>query len=425
MPKVSDQWLQSVLGTLYHGRAMTRSAIVRATSLNPASASHALQFLLNRGVILKMGALRSTGGRRRDLLKLNAEVGFFVAVDLEGTRLRFALTNLVGDIRYRWAEDLEFGRPLKVERIVDGISMVLGNLDSSERPRVVAVGLSYPGFIDEEGRITAFNQGWHKMPLLAQLHKTVDLPVFLQQAGRNCILAERWLGVAKDSNNCIYLILGSGVGIGGFVDGKLLDGSNRMAGEFGHITIDPDAKDRCNCGKRGCLEAVVSSPNIVRQYLAKMASPGNGAASCSVAEVFAAARRGDTAAMEVLDRVCKCLGLALSHIALLLNPELLVLGGDIAYGEDVLLPRLKEQVRRHIPAGFPHNFKIKLSSLGLDIGLKGAASFAFLNSLRDPALLGRICTPPFSGMHVAEKKLPARIRTKSSAKPARPAVTRD
>jgi len=134
MPKVSSQWLQSVLGKLYHGRAMTRSAIVRATSLNPASVSHALQFLLNRGVIFKMGTLRSTGGRRRDLLRLNAEVGFFVAVDLEGTRLRFALTNLVGDIRYRWAEDLDFGQPLKVDRIVNGISTVLGNLDSSERP---------------------------------------------------------------------------------------------------------------------------------------------------------------------------------------------------------------------------------------------------------------------------------------------------
>lgn len=109
MPRVSDQWLKSILLTLYQRPAITREEIVRSTGLNPASVSQTLQHLSSSGTIVKVGELKSSGGRRREVLKLNPEAGYFIAVDLERSRIRYALTNLVGDTRYRWEQELDFG----------------------------------------------------------------------------------------------------------------------------------------------------------------------------------------------------------------------------------------------------------------------------------------------------------------------------
>src|SRR6185295_12684495 len=109
MAKVPEQWLSSILLTIYQNAAITREQIVKTTGLNPASVSQALQHLLSSGTIVKVGELKSRGGRRREVLRLNPEAGYFIAIDLETARVRYALTNLVGDIRYRWEQELKFG----------------------------------------------------------------------------------------------------------------------------------------------------------------------------------------------------------------------------------------------------------------------------------------------------------------------------
>src|SRR5690606_18428363 len=263
MPKIARQWLCDILETVYQRRTVTRSEVARATGLNTASVSLGLQYLLKRGTIVKVGELDSIGGRRAEVLKLNAEAAYFVAVDLEGSRIRFALTNCVGDIRYRWEEDLEFGQTLKVERIVEGIRMALHGARETDRSRVLAIGISHPGIVDEKRRITAFNVGWRKFPLLTELAQAFDLPIFMEHGHRTSILAERWLGRAQGYDSCIYMMIKQGVGVGIFSNGHEVAGRNEMSGEIGHVTIDPSATDQCNCGKQGCLEAIISSPNIV------------------------------------------------------------------------------------------------------------------------------------------------------------------
>ena len=391
MPRVADEWLRRVLRNLYQRRTVTRADILESTRLNPASVSHALQLLMERGLVLRVGQIESNGGRRRELLKLNADAGYFVAVDLEGTSIRFALTNFVGDIRCRWEADIDFGETLDIQRIIGGIDRVLRNLSSHERSQALAVGISHPG-ISEHGRVTAFNLGWSGFPLIDELKKRVSLPIFVEKYHRTCILAERSVGAAQGKKNCIYVILGIGVGIGGLVQGRLLEGHHGMAGEVGHITIDPQAKDRCNCGRFGCLEAIASSPNIVRQYLERNKRTRQ-ARAMRVTEVFEAARQGDRTAVEVLDRAAKCLGLAIAHTVNLLNPELIIFGGDVDEAQDVLLGKVKDEILRHTLPKLTEGLEITVSALGLDIGLKGAASLAFHNSLAEPRLLKRMCEP--------------------------------
>ena len=191
---------------------MTRGETIRATGLNPASVSHCLQSLLESGTILEVAKLPSNGGRRAHVLRLNAEAAYFVAMGLDSTRIRCALTNLVGDVCFRWDEGIELGETLDVDRVVNSVRMVLRNLEPYQVDQVIAVGISHPGIRDREGRITAVNFGWRKVPLLRELQKAIELPIFLEDARRTCLLAEGWLDCAQNRRNWVFVIVGQGIG---------------------------------------------------------------------------------------------------------------------------------------------------------------------------------------------------------------------
>ena len=396
MSRLADDWLRLVLGVFYQKRTLTRADLLQATGLNPASASHAIRHLLDRGVLIKTGDVESNGGRSRDVLDLNTEAGYFVAVDLEGTSIRFALTNLVGDIRFRFGRDLEPNQPIDIDAVVNGIRSVLNQLSELQRKRVLACGVSHPGIIDDRGRITAVNLGWQDAPLWEGLQSTLEMPVYLENAHRTCILAERWLGSAKGSDNCIYVIVGNGVGIGAFVDGKILEGHSGIAGELGHVTIDPNASDLCLCGRRGCLEAIASCASIARQYFTHVSHQSEIHPTWRVTDVFERARRNDEVALAVLDRAARYLGIGLAHLVLVLNPEIIVIGGPILAGAELMFDRMRSELASHTLPAFLRELEIRPSSLGLDIGLKGASALAFRESLRTSDFLRNLANTPKS-----------------------------
>jgi predicted NBD/HSP70 family sugar kinase len=415
--KIADQWLRDILALLHQRRSVTRGEITHSTGLNPASVSHSLRYLTQNGTILKVGELESNGGRRREVIKLNDDAAYFVAVDLEGSRIRFAFTNLVGGIRYRWEEDIESGAPLNVQRVIDGIQTVLRNLAPAQRTRLIAIGISCPGIINKAGQVTAFNLGWQKFPLLAELGKAFDTPLFLEQSHRTCISAERWLGCAQNSDNCVYIAVADGIGASIFVDGHPLVGRDQMAGELGHIVIDPTAPDRCNCGKHGCLESIASSPNIWRQYAEKTGRSVRHIAGSKVIEVFERARQKDPVALEVLDRAAEALGFALACLTNLMNPELIILGGDLIRGEDVFLHRIVKHLKLRAMLDSLEGLQVRITSLGPDIGIMGATSLAVQSSLLDSKLLRKICSPVLDSFD-GNRRLNTHRKTRSRAKTA-------
>jgi N-acetylglucosamine repressor len=387
-PKIAIQWLRQILSLLCRRRSLSRIEIVQTTGLNAASASHALRFLLDRGLLLRTADRYQLTGRHREAFTLNAEAGYFIALDLEGDRLRFGLTNLLGDIRCRWEEYLEFRQPLAPERVVEGIGRVTRDLDPAQLGRVLAVGVSYPGLLDAEGRLSAVNLGWTKVPLLAALRKAFPWPVFLERDKETCIHAENWLGAAQDCRNALFLIAEGGIGMGVLEGGKHLLGARGFSGEIGHCKFVAGAEDLCNCGQKGCLEAIASSPNIVRQYAARA-----GAASGEIRfiDVLERARRGDAVAQAVFERAGRAIGSALSTAISLLDPEIVILGGDLILAEDIMLPIIWNQIRLLTRPRSLEVVRIVVSRLGLDIRLKGAASLAFRNMLEAPELVRRMC----------------------------------
>ena len=388
--KIPDQWLRQILSLLYQRRNLSRFEIIDTTGLNAASVSRALRYLLGSGVLHKAGDCDVGTGRRRGVFTLNAEAGYFVALDLEGDRLRFGLTNFLGDVRCRWEECLEFRQPLLPEKVVEGIGKVTRDLDEFQLGRVLAVGVSYPGLLDAEGRLSAVNLGWTKVPLLAVLKEAFPWPVFMERDKETCIHAESWLGAAHNSSNALFLIAEGGIGMGILADRNHLMGARGFSGEIGHCKFVPGAEDLCNCGQKGCLEAIASGVNIVRQYAERT---GEESDKFRFVDVLERARRGDSTALSIFERAGRAIGSALSTAISLLDPELVILGGDLIMAEDVMLPIIWDQIRLQTRPRSLEVVKIVVSGLGLDIRLRGAASLAFRNMLENRELVQRMCAP--------------------------------
>jgi predicted NBD/HSP70 family sugar kinase len=386
--KIAGQWLRQILSLAYRRRDLSRIDITETTGLNAASVSHALRHLLDCGVLHRTGDRDVGTGRRRELFSLNVEAGYFVALDLEGDRLRFGLTNLVGDIRCRWEECLQFRQPLPLEKVVEGVARVTRDLDPAQLGRVLAVGVSYPGLLDAQGRLSAVNLGWTEVPLLARLKEAFPWPVFLERDKETCIHAESWLGAAQDYTSALFLIAEAGIGMGILAGGRHLMGARGFSGEIGHCKFVPGAEDLCNCGQKGCLEAIASGVNVVRQYAERS---GAELGQLRFADVLERARRGDSVALSVFERAGRAIGSALSVAIGVLDPEIVILGGDLIAAEDVMLPIVWDQVRLQTRPRSLEVVKIAVSGLGLDIRLKGAASLAFRNILESPELVRRLC----------------------------------
>jgi predicted NBD/HSP70 family sugar kinase len=387
MRHIPDQWLQTVLMTMYKQPTTTRGEILRVTGLNPASLSHTLGHLISAGVVIRVGELDSKAGRPRDLLRLNPEAAYFVAIDLEASPVRFAITNFLGDIRYRWEEDVDRREATDVASIAKGVEMVCRALSKAEREVLLAIGISRPGVVDQQGRITSVNLGWRQFPLSKKLAGVLSLPIFEENTARAYVLAEHWQGRARDSQDCAYIEVGKGVGAGIVSGGKFFQGRTQV--ELGHLTIDPNATDLCKCGKTGCLEAIASSSNVVRQYLQKVRSL-QAPATLAVGDIIERARRNDPHALAVIDRVARALGLGLSYLVAIFNPELFILGGYVIAAEDLILPRIRKELDSQV-RDWMGAYELAVSNLGVDIGLKGGSSRAFYGVVSDGSLLRRLC----------------------------------
>lgn len=386
---IPDQWFRTVLTALYREPTITRSEILKTTGLNAASLSHCLKQLIKAGLVLRVEKLGAKPGRPADLLHLNSEAALFVAVDLEASPIRFAVTNLRGEILHRWEE----GDPadaMNVALIVRGVEKVCRPLTQHELDSVLAVAICRPGIADADGRVTSVNLGWKQFPFEEKVAAALPKRVFVENGARAYILAEHWLGSARNVDNCIYVEVGRGVGGAILFDGQFFRG--RRQAEFGHITIEPGASDLCKCGKAGCLEAISSAHNVVRQYRERTKARGVVTRVSTVSQVIDRARSGDPDALAVIDRAMRALGLGLSYLLATFNPELIIMGGYFMGDEDFLLPRLRHQLAQH-EREWTCPYELVVSNLGMDIGLRGASALAFYRTLDRPELLRRICEP--------------------------------
>ena len=309
----------------------------------------------------------------------NNKRGLIFAADLGGTHLRAATVDQKGRIHARFKQNTP--QVKDASAIVDAI--VTAVHEFQKQGEISAVSLVVPGTVKvEEGAVvTAPNlpclDGFR---LAAALTEQLHLPAFLENDANAAAVGEMWQGAAVGCKTIICVTLGTGVGGGIILDGKLWRGVDGAAAEIGHMCVDPFGGVACTCGSRGCLEVFASATAIVR--MTREASPRypdsilHGKDDRTAAMIFEAGKQGDELALEIFRRMGVYLGIGLANLINILNPEIIVIGGGVVNGWDLFAKHMHQQVEERAFPLLAARVKIERAKCGDDAGLLGAARLA-------------------------------------------------
>jgi glucokinase len=280
---------------------------------------------------------------------------FSIGVDLGGTNLRIAAVSHEGQLleKVTLGTKVALGRDHVIGEMCEAIQRLSVKYKASGK--LLGAGVGIPGIIDMQTgmlRKSANLPGWADYPVRAEIEGRLQTRVVLENDANVAALGEQWLGAARDTANMAVVTLGTGIGGGVVLDGKIWHGMNGMAGEFGHVTIEPEGH-LCGCGNRGCAEQYASASAIVRMAREAIASgeaPSLAKAASSDAEfgaksIYNLAIQGDEHARRIFRTFGRYLGILLADVINILNLDMFVIGGGVSSAWDAYAPNMFEELR--------------------------------------------------------------------------------
>ena len=308
---------------------------------------------------------------------------YIVGIDVGGTTVKFGIFPEEGEALYKWEIPTVRGDEEALwQSLADSVKETFKEKGLPYED-LKAAGITLPGPIREDGYLPfCVNLGTGACYPGKALGELLGVPAAAINDGNAAALGETYYGAAKGSPNTVTLTLGTGVGGGVVVDGKIVAGKRGVGGEIGHFVVNPDETERCNCGNYGCLEQYASATGMVR-IAKKLLRTENRVSSLraveeeklSAKDVCDAAKAGDVLALEVLDIYGKYLGLAVSHLFLTNDPDVIVIGGGVSRAGEILIRPVEKYLERftHIAT---EKCRVVLAELGNDAGIFGAAALA-------------------------------------------------
>ena len=335
-----------------------------------------LCFFAERCVILEVNKIRQPPGCSKGVNEIMKEYAF--GIDLGGTTAKIGLFTTAGALLEKWEVPTDTSNA--GEHILENLAAaIMGKMQEKAIPaeQVEGVGIGVPGPVDASGMVNrCVNLNWGVFNLHDALGILTGLRVRAGNDANCAALGEFWKGGGSGCRSAIFVTLGTGIGGGVIVDGRLLTGAHGVGGELGHIEISAPDKAPCTCGKRGCVEQYASANGIVRvtkKRLAESTEPSclRGMADFACKDVFDAARSGDALAAREVDEMTDTLGMALASIASTTDPEMFMVGGGVARAGDVLFNPLREHFKTYAFSSCRET-PIVAATLGNDAGIYGA-----------------------------------------------------
>jgi glucokinase len=301
----------------------------------------------------------------------------FVALDVGGTFLKGARIEGAGRVAARLHDPIaRESRETLLAQLVNAVKAL------DPEGRAAAVGIGIPGIVEQgSSRVRACPNlpELNGFALGQEMARRTGRPAFLENDANAAALAEAWIGAGRGSENLLLVTLGTGIGGGVLLNGRIWPGKSGYAGEVGHIQVEPNGAS-CGCGSSGCVETVAGIAGWARRAEAAMASRHSSLAGKTLdpANIVAAAKEGDTVALEVVDGTARALSIGIAATLLLLNLDRVVIGGGVAAAGEFLLERIIEETRRRtLPQVFA-DCTFNLAELGTDAGVVGAARVAMV-----------------------------------------------
>lgn len=311
-----------VLELIRARQPISRADLARLSGLQRSTVSLIIEDLLEEGWIREGAIARRPRGRRPTLLGLNDDLAIIVC-DIRPNQAIVAVVDLNG--RFLSRETLPLGSD--PAQAMTQIAARMKNMQRKHAQKSFeGIGVSLPGRVDPESHelIFAPNLGWPRFNIKEAIEQGTGLRVELANAANACMLSELWFGHMDGVRNAVLLTISEGIGAGVLANGQLLRGRNGMAGEFGHIPLDPQGP-KCACGARGCWETLASSSAALRYY----AEMHGGSRPLTIHQLITMADEGDEHAVQALQKQARLLGRGMRAIVAALSPEIILVTGDI------------------------------------------------------------------------------------------------
>lgn len=307
---------------------------------------------------------------------------YAVGVDLGGTTVKLGIFTENAQIVTKWeikTRKQEGGKFI----LTDIASTILEHLkkEGISGNDVKGIGMGVPGAIQPDGSVhSCVNLGWGHVEVKKEMEALTGFPVYPSNDANIAALGEAWQGGGKGASNTVMVTLGTGVGGGIIVDGKIVSGTSGFGGEIGHMKMNMQEKEVCGCGKRGCLEQYASATGVARMARRILArEKGNsvlrGRSYVSAKDVFDAAKNGDRIAKIIVEEVCEILALGLSYISCVCDPECFIIGGGVSKAGTILTDTIQKYYVDNV-FGDLKKTKFVLATLGNDAGIYGGAKLA-------------------------------------------------
>lgn len=357
-----------VIRTVRAAGSMTQAEIARATGLSAATVSNIVRELSSAGIV----AVRptSSGGRRARAVSLSRAAGLVMGIDFGHSHVRVAVGDLAHEVIAEQVVSMDVDPSAQqgleqAERLAGAVLDEVGGAMSD----VLGVGLGVPGPIEASGVVgsTSILPGWVDVNPRAEVERRLGMPVYADNDANLGALAEATWGAARGATEAAYIKLATGIGSGILIGGRVYRGMSGTAGEIGHITLDETGR-MCRCGNRGCLETYAGARFLI-EMLEQTYDDGE---ELTVARVVELALGGDVAARRVIADAGRYIGLGVANLCNLLNPQLVVVGGELAAVGDLLINPVREAVRRATLPSAAERLSVTAGVLGERAQMLGA-----------------------------------------------------
>ncbi len=359
---------------------VSRVALAHMTGLSPATVTTITGQLIQEGLVFEKATGDSTGGRPPIMLALNPRGGFVIGIKLMEGKAVGAITDLNASILAKDAIDLP---DTQVNTSVETLVTLVNRLVQQggiKKKQLMGVGIGLAGVVDFAQGIVKQNPifGWKNVNLRELLESRMRVPVYIDNDVNTLTLSEKWLEPGKPEDDFIVITLGRGIGMGIVINGQIYRGKGGGAGELGHIMVDPNGP-RCDCGRRGCLETLLSDRALVAEAQQKVSADVR-----DLDDLISRMMAGDQNAALIFARAGKLLGHQIANLVNLFDPKLIIISGEGIRMGDVFFSAVRSTFNEGVMPGLAEDTEIRVNSWGDDIWALGAASLVIAEIFISP-----------------------------------------
>ena len=371
---------QRILGLCINEGDFSLADLSKEIGTSIPTTTKLVEELLEEGLLQDMGKQGTNGGRRPSIYGLNPAAGYFVGVDIRRKFISYAITDFKGST-IGYYEQLPFSVQNSEDSFRELCSYLKESLKSNgtDPEKVLAYGINLTGRVNNEtGYCFSYFIGEDK-PIASVLEDELKKPVFVENDSRAMTYGEYIRGAANEEKNMLFINVAWGLGMGMIIDGRLSYGKSGFSGEIGHFPF-MNNDQICHCGKNGCLETGASGSAVHRIFMEKLNEGRSSMLSekhakgekIHIEDIIDAVKEEDVLAIEVIEEIGTVLGRAIAGLINIFNPELIVIGGNVAEAREYLLLPIKSAIQKHSLNIINSDTTIKFSKLGKKAGTIGS-----------------------------------------------------